>query len=128
MAITGAEMVCWGLGVASAGWLAALLTRRPKALDASPGGYWDVVYVDDNGEMLLTTLHVLGVDTHTRRVTAWCSTSGRERQFKLSKIVKAQDLRTGRRVNLLHWVRRAEGQHSLSGPVRVPHNDPHPVF
>ena len=72
---------------------------------AQPGSnpistHWDLVYVDDNGVMQFTMVRVLKVNPVTRRMTAWCSTSGAERVFKLTKVVKATDVRSGARINV----------------------------
>lgn len=72
---------------------------------AQPGSnpistHWDLVYVDDNGVMQFTMVRVLKLNPVTRRMTAWCSTTGAERVFKLTKIVKATDVRSGARINV----------------------------
>jgi len=72
---------------------------------AQPGSnpistHWDLVYVDDNGVMQFTMVRVLKVNPVSRRMTAWCSTSGAERVFKLNKVVKATDVRSGARINI----------------------------
>ena len=74
-------------------------------IKAQPGSnsistHWDLVYVDDDGVMQFTMVRVLKVNPVTRRMTAWCSTSGAERIFKLTKIVKATDVRSGARINV----------------------------
>jgi hypothetical protein len=93
--------------------LASMAWRRLQANGDAPtatGWYWDVVYIEDNGEMLMSTLHVLGVNSQTRRLMAWCNSSGRERQFRLSRIASAMDLQSGRRVNLSRWMAKASGK------------------
>ena len=72
---------------------------------AQPGSnpistHWDLVYVDDNGVMQFTMVRVLKINPVTRRMTAWCSSSGAERVFKLTKVVKATDVRSGARINV----------------------------
>lgn len=62
--------------------------------------HWDIVYVDDDGIMQFTLVRVIKVNPSTRRMTAWCATRGAERVFKLSKIVKATDVRSGMRINV----------------------------
>ncbi|MFT3858676.1 MAG: hypothetical protein QM742_14640 [Aquabacterium sp.] len=62
--------------------------------------HWDIVYVDDEGIMHFTLVRVIKIHPSTRRMTAWCSSTGSERVFKLGKIVKATDIRSGHRINI----------------------------
>lgn len=66
--------------------------------------HWDLVYVDDDGQMQFTMVRVLKINPTNRRMTAWCATSGSERVFKLSKIVKATDVRSGARINIARLI------------------------
>ncbi|MBI5926497.1 MAG: hypothetical protein HY836_12980 [Aquabacterium sp.] len=66
--------------------------------------HWDLVHVDDNGVMQFTMVRVLKINPTSRRMTAWCSNSGSERVFKLSKIVKATDVRSGARINIARLI------------------------
>ena len=95
-----AELVALALVAASLlGMLWALFW--PGRRGTAPGPMlWDLVYVDDDGQLLFTTARVLTLDLNTRRLTAWCSRSGAQRVFKLSKILKATDVASGQRVRL----------------------------
>lgn len=66
--------------------------------------HWDLVYVDDDGVMQFTLVRVLKINPASRRMTAWCSASGSERVFKLSKVVKATDVRSGARINIARLI------------------------
>lgn len=66
--------------------------------------HWDLVYVDDDGAMQFTMVRVLKINPTSRRMTAWCSKSGCERVFKLSKVVKATDVRSGARINIARLI------------------------
>lgn len=66
--------------------------------------HWDLVYVDDDGVMQFTMVRVLKINPTSRRMTAWCAASGTERVFKLSKIVKATDVRSGARINIARLI------------------------
>lgn len=66
--------------------------------------HWDLVYVDDDGVMQFTMVRVLKINPTSRRMTAWCAASGSERVFKLSKIVKATDVRSGARINIARLI------------------------
>lgn len=68
--------------------------------------HWDIVYVDDDGTMLFTLVRVIKVNPGTRRMTAWCSATGSERVFRLGKIVKATDVRSGARIDVMRLLER----------------------
>jgi hypothetical protein len=79
--------------------------------------HWDIVYVDDDGIMQFTLVRVIKVNIGTRRMTAWCSTQGAERVFKLGKIVKATDVRNGSRIHLAHLMDEHNLPSLLTSPV-----------
>lgn len=66
--------------------------------------HWELVHVDDEGVMQFTLVRVLKINPTTRRMTAWCASSGSERVFKLSKVVKATDVRSGARINIARLI------------------------
>lgn len=66
--------------------------------------HWDLVYVDDDGVLQFTMVRVLKINPTSRRMTAWCASRGSERVFKLSKIVKATDVRSGARINIARLI------------------------
>lgn len=78
--------------------------------------HWDLVYVDEDGVLLVSLVRVLSVDLVNKRMTAWCARSGVQRVFKLSKIVKATDAHTGARVQLARWLAQHEGAGTPAGP------------
>ena len=93
------------------GWLVYRARSRADAGDdhhsARGPAYWEVIYVTEDGTLLFTTLRVISVDIEARRFTAWCHSSGRERSFKIGKIVEARDLnRGGAKVNVPLWLNR----------------------
>lgn len=78
---------------------------------AHPGSHpisshWDIVYVNDEGVMQFTLVRVIKINPSSRRMTAWCATAGSERIFKLGKIVKATDVRSGARINMAALIDR----------------------
>lgn len=66
--------------------------------------HWELVHVDDDGILQFTMVRVLKINPTSRRMTAWCASRGCERVFKLSKIVKATDVRSGARVNIARLI------------------------
>lgn len=104
-----------GIETQTIAWLAILVGLAGIAwaifwpLESHPGvnpisSHWDLVYVDDDGVMQFTLVRVLKINPGSRRMTAWCSASGSERVFKLSKIVKATDVRSGARINIARLI------------------------
>ena len=73
--------------------------KRGAVAEAGPR-HWELVYVDDDGVLLFTMVRVLDIESDANRLTAWCSRTGAQRVFKLSKILKATDAQTGERVRL----------------------------
>lgn len=93
-------------------------------VEPSPGfhpisTHWDLVYVDDDGVMQFTMVRVLKINPTTRRMTAWCASSGSERVFRLSKVVKATDLRSGARVNIARLIDHARAPAGRPAPAVV---------
>jgi hypothetical protein len=82
--------------------------------------HWDIVYVDDEGIMHFTLVRVLKVNPGTRRMTAWCSTTGSERVFKLGKIVKAIDVRSGARIDVMRVLELSASSLASSSSSLVP--------
>jgi|GWRWMinimDraft_5_1066013.scaffolds.fasta_scaffold00909_4 hypothetical protein len=66
--------------------------------------YWKVMYIDENGVLQKSTVRVITLHTDLRRLTVWCDALGRECVLKISKIVEASDLLSGRKVNLHRWM------------------------
>ena len=91
--------------------------------------HWDLVYVDDNGVMQFTMVRVLKINPTSRRMTAWCAASGSERIFKLSKVVKATDVRSGARINIARLIDkpRVLSDQAPAVSVRAPVTLPEPV-
>lgn len=85
------------------GALSALLWWRRHGVE-SRGAYWEVIYVEDSGQMLFTNIRIIAVDNGLRRVTAWCEASGRERRFKVRCLISARDMETGAKVNIQRWL------------------------
>lgn len=106
------------VSVAGIAWALFWPGRRVHGGNA-PSTHWDLIYVDDNGVLLFTLVRVLKIDPEARRLTAWCSRTGAQRVFKLSKIIKATDVNTGLRINMarLMDVARSQSQSDhASGP------------
>lgn len=104
-----------GIETQTIAWIAIIVSLAAIAwaifwpLEPQPGvnpisTHWDLVYVDDEGAMQFTMVRVLKINPTSRRMTAWCSKSGSERIFKLSKIVKATDVRSGARINIARLI------------------------
>jgi hypothetical protein len=66
--------------------------------------YWSVMYIDENGVLRRSTMRVISVHPDMRRLTVWSDALGRECALKISKIVEASDLQSGRKVNLPRWL------------------------
>lgn len=66
--------------------------------------YWAVMYVDANGVLQNTTVSVVAVHPGLRSVTVRREADEQEIILRVSKIVEAIDIRTGRRINVGHWL------------------------
>lgn len=116
-----AQTLAWlamGMGLVGMAW--AIFWPLTPSTDMRPvSTHWEIVYVDEDGVMQLTMVRVLKVNPTSRRMTAWCARSGSERVFKLSKIVKATDARSGLRINLAHLIDAPRVvSHRVSTPER----------
>ncbi len=89
-----------------------------RAREASVSAHWDLAYLDDDGVLRFTVVRVIAFNFDTRRMTAWCTSTGCERVFKLSRIVKATDVRHGRRIDLARLMDRT----GLLGRMASAHN------
>jgi hypothetical protein len=107
------------MAVALAGMVWALfwpVTARARRGDVS--AHWDLAYLDDDGVLRFTIVRVIAFNLSTRRMTAWCTSSASERVFKLSRIVKATDVRSGSRIDLARLMDRT----GLLGRMAQAHN------
>jgi len=66
--------------------------------------YWKVMYIDEDGVLRRSTVRVIALNPDLRRLTVWSDALGRECTLKISKIVEANDLQSGRKVNLHRWM------------------------
>jgi len=66
--------------------------------------YWSVMYIDENGVLRRSTMRVISVLPDQRSLKVWSDALGRECLLKISKIVEASDLQSGRKVNLPRWL------------------------
>ncbi len=89
-----------------------------RACGAAVSAHWDLAYLDDDGVLRFTVVRVIAFNFDTRRMTAWCTSTGCERVFKLGRIVKATDVRHGRRIDLARLMDRT----SLLGRMASAHN------
>jgi hypothetical protein len=80
------------------------VTSRGRRANVS--AHWDLAYLDDDGVLRFTVVRVIAFNFSTRRMTAWCTSRGSERVFKLSRIVKATDVRNGARIDLARLMDR----------------------
>lgn len=87
MAITGEAIAAAGIFACGLGIAWAVF--RPR--EANGLACWAVLYIDDNAVMQRTHVRVLSVGPVERRLVGWCSAKGRERAFRVSKIVEARD-------------------------------------
>ena len=92
------------------------VTSRARRADVS--AHWDLAYLDDDGVLRFTVVRVITFNFTTRRMMAWCTSSGSERVFKLSRIVKATDVRNGVRIDLARLMDRT----GLLGRMASAHN------
>jgi hypothetical protein len=67
------------------------------------------MYIDENGVLQRSTVRVIALHPDMRRLTVWCDALGRESTLKISKIVEASDLNSGRKVNLHRWLATQRG-------------------
>jgi predicted DNA-binding transcriptional regulator YafY len=110
------------------GMLWAMFWPKPSTRSPQTPQHWDLVYVDDDGVLLFTMVRVLDLNLDSHRLTAWCSRTGAQRVFKLSKILKATDVQSGERVRLpssKHLNPEAlvdeQGASTAPAPLRAPH-------
>lgn len=95
------EVLALALVVASlVGMLWAMFWPRQEQRKEATPAHWDLVYVDDDGTLLFTLVHVLSLNVDNHRLVGWCARTGTQKVFKLSKILKATDAQTGERVRL----------------------------
>lgn len=66
--------------------------------------YWAVMYVDADGILQNTTVSVVAVHPGLRSVTVRREADGQELILRVSKIVEAIDLRSGKRIDLSQWL------------------------
>ncbi|CAH0349434.1 hypothetical protein [Aquabacterium sp. CECT 9606] len=106
MRLTSNPMAAMGMFALMDGLGRALFKPSgPAPHQPDPGPfYWKVMYIDDNGMLQRSTMRVITLHTDLRRLTVWCDALGRECVLKISKIVEASDLQSGRKVNLHRWM------------------------
>jgi hypothetical protein len=73
--------------------------------------YWSVMHVDENGLLQKSTVRVLDVQLDLRSLTVWCQADGHQRTLRLSKVVEAVDISSGRRIHLQHWLLQHVDRH-----------------
>lgn len=66
--------------------------------------YWAVMYVDADGVLQNTTVSVVAAHPGLRSVTVRREADDQEIILRVSKIVEAIDIRTGRRIDVGHWL------------------------
>lgn len=71
---------------------------------------WSIMYIDANGILQNTTVRLVGVHPGLRSLTLRREADEQEIIVRVSKIVEAIDIRTGRRIDLAHWL-----------PQKMPH-------
>lgn len=80
----------------------------PVRYDLGPF-YWKVMYIDEDGVLRRSNVRVIALHPDLRRLTVWSDALGRECILKISKIVEANDLQSGRKVNLHRWMATQRG-------------------
>ncbi len=73
--------------------------QAPAPRDEQPT-LWDLAHVDDDGVLRFTVVRVLHVDATRMRMVGWCTRSQTQRVFRLSRVLKATHVATGRPVKL----------------------------
>ena len=68
------------------------------------------MYMEERGVLKKSTVRVITLHTDLRRLTVWCDALGRECVLKISRIVEASDLQSGRKVNLHRWIVSQQSQ------------------
>jgi hypothetical protein len=78
--------------------------------DAPPQAerYWAVMHIDADGVLQNTTVSVVAVHPGLRSVTVRREADEQDVILRVSKIVEAIDLRTGRRIDLSQWLSNAQ--------------------
>jgi hypothetical protein len=65
---------------------------------------WAVMHIDANGVLQNTTVRVIAIHPGLRSVTVRNEADGQEFIVRLSRIVEAIDIRSGRRVDVAKWI------------------------
>lgn len=88
--------------VLGAGLWAAWRWAQPQVATPrdEPPTLWDLAHVDDDGVLRFSVVRVLHVDMAGMRMVGWCTRSQTQRVFRLSRVLKATHVATGRRVRL----------------------------
>ncbi|MBC7699477.1 hypothetical protein [Aquabacterium sp.] len=66
--------------------------------------YWAVMHIDTNGVLQNTTVRVISVHPGLRSVTVRREADEQDIILRISRIVEAIDIRSGRRVDLAKWL------------------------
>lgn len=66
--------------------------------------YWAVMHIDANGVLQNTTVRVISVHPGLRSVTVRREADEQDIILRISRIVEAIDIRSGRRVDLPKWL------------------------
>jgi hypothetical protein len=66
--------------------------------------YWAVMHIDTNGVLQNTTVRVISVHPGLRSVTVRREADEQDIILRISRIVEAIDIRSGRRIDLAKWL------------------------
>lgn len=81
-----------------------------------PLARWQVLHIDQNGELQRATVDVLEAMPLERMILARCSPQDEPLAIQLGRIIEAIDVPTGRKVMLDRWMAYIEGQPGVTRP------------
>ncbi|MDI1260352.1 hypothetical protein [Aquabacterium sp.] len=87
-----------------AGIRRAIFHHQDQALLQAGDQYWAVMHIDTNGVLQNTTVRVISVHPGLRSVTVRREADEQDIILRISRIVEAIDIRSGRRVDLAKWL------------------------
>ena len=79
-----------------------------------PLARWQLLHIDQNGELQRATVDILEALSLERLILARCSPQDEPLVIQLGRIIEAIDVPTGRKVMLDRWIEYVEAQAGLS--------------
>ena len=82
----------------------AIFHHQDQGAHQTGDQYWAVMHIDTNGVLQNTTVRVISVHPGLRSVTVRREADEQDIILRISRIVEAIDIRSGRRVDLAKWL------------------------